>query len=109
MIADSVCEKVREDISHNLLPDFQLSVDNLIKLRLKEVSETVEAQVNSIKEDMKDLAELKLLASDITEHPTANPCPIPRISLLVINPTTHIKEYRENFLSAYETTELKQC
>ena len=59
MIAYSVCEKVREDISHNLLPEFQLSVDNLIKLRLKEVSETVEAQVNSIKEDMKDLAELK--------------------------------------------------
>ena len=109
VIADSVCEKVREDISHNLLPEFQLSVDNLIKLRLKEVSETVEAQVNSIKEDMKDLAELKskLLASDITEHPTANPCPIPRISPLVINPTSHIKEYRENFLSADETTELK--
>ena len=59
VIAYSVCEKVREDISHNLLPEFQLSVDNLIKLRLKEVSETVEAQVNSIKEDMKDLAELK--------------------------------------------------
>ena len=58
---------------------------------------------------MKDLAELKskLLASDITEHPTANPCPIPRISPLVINRTSHIKEYRENFLSADETTELK--
>ena len=59
MLADSVCEKVREDISHNLFSEFQLSVDNLIKLRLKEVSERVEAQVKSIKEDMKDLAELK--------------------------------------------------
>ena len=56
VIADSVCEKVREDISNNLLPEFQLSVDNLIKLRLKEVAATVETQVNSIKEDMKDLA-----------------------------------------------------
>ena len=68
VIADSVCEKVREDISNNLLPEFQLSVDNLIKLRLKEVAATVEAQVNSIKEDIKDLAELKseLLASGTT-------------------------------------------
>ena len=58
---------------------------------------------------MKDLAELKskLLASYITEDPTANPCPIPRISPLVMNPTSHIKECRENFLSADETTELK--
>ena len=109
MIAYSFCEKVREDISHNLLPEFQLSVDNLIKPRLKEVSETVEAQVKSNKEDMKDLAELKtkLLASDITEHSIAKPCPKPIISPLVTNPTSHIKEYRENFISAIETTELK--
>ena len=72
MIADSVCEKVREDISHNLLPDFQLSVDNLIKLRLKEVSETVEAQVNSIKEDMKDLAELKFKIVGLRHHRASN-------------------------------------
>ena len=54
VIANTVCEKVKEDISNNLLPEFQLSVDNLIKLRLKEVLATVEAQVNSIKEDMKE-------------------------------------------------------
>ena len=98
MIADSVCEKVREDISNNLLPEFQLSVDNLIKLRLKEVAATVEAQVNSIKEDMKDLVELKseLLASGTTEHKSANPCPRPTVSPLVTNQTRHIEEYREN-------------
>ena len=56
VIADSVCEEVREYISKNLLPEFQLSVDNLIKLRLKEVA----AQVNSIQEDMKDLYKIIL-------------------------------------------------
>ena len=106
MIADSVCDKVREDISNlNLLPEFQLSVDNLIKLRLKEVAANVEAQLNSIKEDMKDLTELKseLLASGTTEHKSANPCPRPTVSPLVTNPTSHIEEYRENFLSVDET------
>ena len=57
---------------------------------------------------MKDLAELKseLLASGTTEHKSANPCPRLTVSPLVTNPTSHIEEYRENFLSVDETTEL---
>ena len=97
----AACATFHKDISNNLIHEFQLSVDNLIKLRLKEVAATVEAQVNSMKEDMKDLAQLKseLLASGTTEHKSANPCRRPTVSPLVTNPTSHIEEYRENFLS----------
>ena len=47
-----------------------------------------------------------MLASGTTEHKSANPCPRPTVSPLVTNPTRHIEEYRENFLSVDKTTEL---
>ena len=108
-LADAVCEKVREDISNEVLPEFQLSVDNLITARLKGVSERVEAQISSIKEDMKHLITLKstLLTADISEHPpVANLHTNLQPTSLATNPTNHIEDYNESYLSDDEITEL---
>ena len=110
VIADAVAEKVKEDVCNNILPEFQLSVDNLVKTRLREISKAVEGQVQSIKDGMKELTTLKeqMMATDLTHHPP-NP-PKPQHSntshALTNNPTNHIDDYRESFLTDEEITEL---
>ena len=103
--ADAICEKVSENISNNLLPEFQLSMDNLIKSRLKEISGKVEDQFKLIRDNISGLTLLKeqMLASDHdprhtsneTEHPSGSQIPLK----LGKNPTNFIEGYQENFLS----------
>ena len=84
-------------------------MDNLITARLKGVSERVEAQISSIKEDMKHLITLKstLLTADISEHPpVANLHTNLQPTSLATNPTNHIEDYNESYLSDDEITEL---
>ena len=68
-LADAICEKVSDQISNGIVPDFELSVDNLVTTRLKQTSEKLEAEVKSIKENIEELKELKskMLASDETD------------------------------------------
>ena len=113
VIADAVCEQVRDDVINNILPEFQLSVDNLLKIRLKEISKAIETQTQSIKQDMDNLTALKeqLLTTDTaSRHPSGleNPCStvIGTAPALDENPTNYIEDYQESFLTATEITEL---
>ena len=42
-ISDIVGETLAKEVSHNFIPQFQLSVDNLLKTRMKDISKTIEA------------------------------------------------------------------
>ena len=111
--ADAICEKVSENISNNLLPEFQLSMDNLIKSRLKEISGKVDDQFKMIRDNISELTVLKeqILTTDSgdlghssneSEYPNESQIP-PKLDK---NPTNHIEDYQENFLSIDEITEL---
>ena len=118
VIADAVCEQVRDDVSNNILPEFQLSVDNLVKSRLNELSNAIEAQVKSIKQDMEGLTTLKdqLLVSDnVSVHASGfdeRQSTLPGTThghALDKNPTNYIEDYQESFLSPPEVNELNEA
>lgn len=111
--ADAICEKVSENISHNLLPEFQSTVDNLIKTRLKEISGKVEEQMKLIKENVSNLTTLKQeieasAFSHVNPSTETNVSSEPHSSIIKaeINPTNYIEDYQESFLSEDEITEL---
>lgn len=111
-LADAVCEKISQEISNEIIPEFELSVDNLVTTRLKQTSEKLEAQVKSIKDNIKELTELKfkLLATDETENQhnadLRSTLPTEPITPLASNPTNYIEDYDEKFLSDEEITDL---
>ena len=113
VIADAVCEQVRDDVSNSILPEFQLSVDNLVKVRFKELSNSVEAHVKSIKQDIENLSTLKeqLLetTSNISAQPSGHITSTAHSHTLDENPTNHIEDYKESFLTANEVDELNEA
>ena len=59
VVADAVGEKILEEMRHDIIPEFQLTVDNLIKVRLKEVTKAVEDRMKIMAEKTRDLETLK--------------------------------------------------
>ena len=115
-IADIVGERVAEAVSHDIVPQFQLSVDNIMKSRTKEISRKIEAQGKDIEKQMKELEDLKenLLTRNNSGLPTqhiTHPSDDSQSETgnLDLNPTNHIEDYAEAFLSAEETTSLRNA
>ena len=113
-ISDIVGERVAEEISHNIVPQFQLAVDNIVKIRTKEISKSLEAQQKDLAEGMKELENLKnqLLSANERIAIAATNISIPNVSQPTsinptVNPTNHIEDYSEDFLSTEEASSLK--
>ena len=110
VIADAVEERITEEINHNLIPQFQESVDNLVKIRIKEITKSMDAQVKQIENGRKDMEELKeklLSLSRDSRLPTSQSLPEEEAEVpLAENPTEHIDGYIEQFLSEDQTNSL---
>ena len=116
-ISDIVGERVAEEVSHNIIPQFQLSVDNLLKTRIKDISKAIVDQGKEFAEGLKQLEDLKnklISVSDsaysTTENSTSHVSLLTETSInLISNPTNHIEDYTEGFLYSDEAVNLKDA
>ena len=116
-ISDVVGERLAEEVSHNIVPQFQLAVENITNVRIKEISKMIEAQGKDFANGIKELENLKKLlisTSDRSVPNTATHTSVPIVSQsppnnLNVNPTNHIEDYTEGFLSTEEVTNLKSA
>ena len=110
VVADAVGEKILEEMRHDIIPEFQLTVDNLIKVRLKEVTKAVEDQMKMMTEKTRELETLKesYLSTAESRKPEAQKTHKEKLTpVLSENPTENIGEYKENFLSTDEVVNLR--
>ena len=116
-ISDIVGERLAKEVSHNFIPQFQLSVDNLLKTRMKDISKTIEAQGKEFAEGLKQLDDLKnrfISVNHSTKLTTEGD--ISRVFLqsstssnLSVNPTNHIDNYTEEFISTEDAESLRDA
>ena len=109
VVADAVGEKILEEMKHDIIPEFQLTVDNFIKVRLKEVTKAVEDQMKAMKDKTRELETLKetYLSTAQSRKPETH---VEQLTpVLSENPTENVGEYKENFLSTDEVVSLRQA
>ena len=90
--------------------NFQLTVDNLIKVRLKEVTKAVEDQMKIMTEKTRELETLNesYLSTAESRMPEAQKTHKEKLTpVLSEKPTENIGEYKENFLSTDEVVNLR--
>ena len=110
VVADAVGEKILEEMRHDIIPEFQLTVDNLIKVRLKEVTKAVEDQMKIMTEKTRELETLNesYLSTAESRMPEAQKTHKEKLTpVLSEKPTENIGEYKENFLSTDEVVNLR--
>lgn len=117
VISDTVAERLAEEVSHSIVPEFQLSVDNLVTSRIREMAKLIEFQGKELSAGMKELKSLKdrlLLLNQGSVSQTESKCFSGSLSQesnstfpLTVNPTNHIEDFTENFLNLEEITCLK--
>ena len=116
-ISDIVGERLAEEVSNNIIPQFQLSVDNLLKTRKKYISKTIEAQGKEFAEGLKQLNDLKnrLISVNHSAHPNTERDvsrvfpPSSTSNNSSVNPTSHINNYTEEFLSTEDAARLRDA
>ena len=112
VVTVAVGEKILEEMRHDIIPEFQLTVDNLIKIRLKEVTKAVEDQINIVTEKTRELETLKesYLSTAESRKPAAQKTHKKKLTpVLSENPTESVGEYKENFLSTDEVVNLRHA
>ena len=116
-ISDIVGERLAEEVSNNIIPQFQLSVDNLLKTRIKDISKTIEAQGKEFAEGLKQLSDLKnkLISANHSAQPNTERDvlrvfpPSSTSNNSSVNPTSHINNYTEEFLSTEDAASLRDA
>ena len=116
-ISDIVGERLAEEVSNNIIPQFQLSVDNLLKTKIKDISKTIEAQGKEFAEGLKQLNDLKnkLISVNHSAQPNTERDvsrvfpPSSTSNNSSVNPTSHINNYTEEFLSTEDAASLRDA
>ena len=110
VVADAVGEKILDKKKHDIIPEFQLAVDDLIKSRIQEVTQHIDTQMTALNERTPELKRLRSepISTPLTElnYP---PVTAPTVSLPDNNPTKNIDNYEEAYFSQDIITKLNEA